>query len=127
MKRTLINAIASTLDAYRSCIKSGNEEWEYKHRDLLKEYEDMLPSGSGVDNGTQIDIQRSKNDKIVLHTAFHHMDEGGGYDGWTEHSIVITPSLVFGFHMKITGRDRNGIKDYLAEMFNSALSEEIQD
>jgi hypothetical protein len=45
------------------------------------------------------------------------MNEGGYYDGWTEHQVIITPSLQHGFDVRVTGQDRNEIKDYLAELF----------
>ena len=50
------------------------------------------------------------------------MDEHGGYDGWTEHKIIVTPSLVYGFELRVTGKDRNDIKDYIAEVMHGALS-----
>ena len=47
--------------------------------------------------------------------------------GWTEPTIVVTPTLSSGFNLKITGRDRNQIKDYLGELFQVALSADIDD
>lgn len=82
---------------------------------IAKECEN-LPSGSGLDNGVRIDLERSKPNKIVFHTEFHHLNENGYYDGWTTHRIVVTPN--FGrFNLKITGRNRNQIKDYLYDLF----------
>lgn len=84
----------------------------------------LLPSGSGVDSGTQIDRDKSNPGKIVLSTSYHHMDEGGCYDGWTEHTVIVTPSFS-GFDLRITGRNRNDIKDYLGDRYYHALAEKI--
>jgi hypothetical protein len=49
------------------------------------------------------------------------MDENGYYCGWTEHNIILTPN--FGsFDMRITGKDKNGIKDYLYQLWFDVFS-----
>ena len=80
------------------------------------------PSGSGFDSGTEL-VTGSMN-KLVFKTAFHHMDEMGGYDGWTEHKVTVTGSLLFDYNIKISGRDRNNIKEYMTEVFCAWLDEE---
>jgi hypothetical protein len=92
--------------------------------DLIPAVNDSAPSGSGFDSGTTLNEEKSKENRLVFDTAFHHMDEWGGYDGWTEHQVIVTPSLVFGFTLRITGRDRNGIKDYINDVFSCWLKEE---
>lgn len=117
LSRNLITEIASTLQAMRNCEKSGNAEWLVKHRERLEQIQrNDLPSGSGLDSGTTIDLDKSTSTKIVLHTSFHHMNDAGMYDGWTEHTLTITPAFG-GIDIKIGGRDRNGIKEYLHEVF----------
>lgn len=118
---TVIEHIASIVDALTRC----NPDWTARHNATLDRLErDYLPSGSGIDSGTKIDRERSKRDRIVLTTEFHHMDgESGMYCGWTEHEIIITPSFIGRFDVRITGRDRNEIKDYLGQLFHDALSE----
>jgi hypothetical protein len=54
------------------------------------------------------------------------MDENGFYDGWTDHTITIRPDLVFQFDMRISGRNKNEIKDYIAECFFHALNAEVE-
>jgi len=111
--------VAQTFNAYNNCIKSGNKEWEDRHannlEDLVKKY---LPRGSGFDNGTKFNWDESKDNKLVFDTAFHHMDENGYYDGWTEHKIIITPDLMNDFNIKITGKNRNNIKEYINSCFS---------
>src|SRR5262245_22807771 len=125
MSKKLYQQIASTVGAYHRCIASNNQEWTDKHLAALHEFEKELPSGSGIDSGTKIDVDVSGDEKIVLLTAYHHMDENGMYDGWTEHKITVTPSFS-GFHLAISGRDRNGIKDYLHDTYSFALDAELQ-
>lgn len=130
MKRTVYVEIASALDAMRRCNRDHEKpgfnhlyEWIKRHEDravtLTREY---MPSGSGFDNGTHIYLRECQNDKLVFMVSFHHMDENGYYDGWTEHKIVVTPSLVHGLNIRITGPNRNDIKEYLAEAFRDALT-----
>ena len=120
----LYQRISSTLAAIENCKRSNNTEWMEEHRDRLEKLMDHMPSGSGFDCGTKLS-DASTFEKLIFETSFHHMDDGGGYDGWTEHSVTVLPSLLYGFTTKISGRDRNGIKDYIGEVFEQVLSEEV--
>ena len=84
-----------------------------------------MPSGSGFDSGTKFDFDKSTPNKLVFQTSYHHMNQNGYYDGWTEHTITVTPSLQFGFDAVIGGRDRNGWKEYAYEVVNGCLNEEV--
>lgn len=127
MDQTVIEAIAQLVDARARCKRDGNAEWFERHTETLRSIQrQYLPSGSGIDSGTRIDMDASKLERVVLTTAFHHMDDGGSYDGWTEHTIVITPSFLGRFSVRISGRDRNGIKEYLTDVFNHALDQTIE-
>ena len=121
---TLANLAALALRALHNCRKMDvDSEWESIWESRLEtELANLLPSGSGFDCGTKLDIEASKPNRLVFITSFHHMDEYGGYDGWTEHKIIVTPSLVYGFELKVTGNDRDDIKDYIAEVMHGALS-----
>ena len=119
----LYRAIASGLEAMQNCVKHGNKEWHTKHGEMLFSMNDVLPSGNGFDCGSEIEIADSKPDMLIIHTSFHHMDEYGGYDGWTDHTVIITPSLTCNFNLRVTGKDRNDIKEYIAEVFDIALQE----
>lgn len=114
--------IAHTLLAMRNCEASGNLEWFSKHREDLRAVN--LPSGSGFDNGSELD-PKSTPEKLVFTTSFHHMNENGMYDGWTDHTVTVRPSLVFGFLITVGGKNRNDIKAYVAEMFECALNSEV--
>lgn len=120
--RTVVQAIAQALLA----IDRSDAEWQAKHeeaiRDLVKK---TGPSGGGIDCGTSVDFDRSRPDLLVFQTSFHHMNEHGSYDGWTNHDVIVKPSLAFGFTLRIMGNDRNGIKDYLADVYQQWLSSEV--
>jgi hypothetical protein len=121
-------ALSRTILAYRNCFKRGNLDWERKHMDrvlaLIKEH---MPSGSGFDNGTSLDVDASTEEKLVFSTGYHHMNENGFYDGWTEHKVTVRASLAFGFRLTVSGRNRNDIKDYIGEAFHFALSTDVDD
>ena len=127
--KTLIEHIAGKLSALRNCEQSGNQEWAAKHLASLRQLEDLLPSGSGFDSGSTLvrDAGASWQERVVIATGFHHMDAGGSYDGWTEHTLTVTPSFIGGFNIKVSGRDRDGIKDYIAEAFSICLSEHYRE
>jgi len=97
-------------------IKTANENFQSKFIEKIHEYEKELPNGSGIDSGCKVDIENSGKNKVVIEFSFHHMNENGYYDGWTEHKAIFKPSLT-GIELKITGKDRNMIKDYLHDLF----------
>lgn len=107
-----------------NCRAAGNNEWLDRHEATLDRLVDMLPSGSGIDSGTTLDRDSCTATKLVLTLGFHHMNDGGMHDGWTEHAIIVTPSFD-GINLRITGRDRNGIKNYLGELYHQVLTETV--
>lgn len=123
--RPLYREIASTLQAYQHCERIGNE-WIHNHyHDLHEMVKMFMPSGSGIDNGIKLDTDESKPDKLVFTFSYHHMNENGMYDGWTDHKCIVTPSLVFEIDLRITGPNRNDVKDYLYETFRTALTSQV--
>ncbi len=120
--------IASKIQAMRNCFNHDNVEWFTRHSDAIDNIvRYYLPSGSGFDAGTQFDACAHVDDnreRLEFQTAFHHMHESGMYRGWTEHKVIVTPSFA-GFDLKVTGRDRNGIKDFIAECFHYALEQDV--
>lgn len=118
--------IAGLVVAIKNCRASGNSEWEHRHEARLKAIvAQFLPSGSGFDTGCFVHITNSTDAKLVIPTEFHHMDENGCYDGWTKHVVIAKASFAFGIDIEVTGRDRNDIKNYIAETFHEALSHKI--
>ena len=115
--------IATCLQAMENCEKSGNNEWFVRHGETINNLvREHLPSGGGWDRGTIIDYGKSTPEKLVFFGSFHHMDEHGGYTAWTDHIITVKASLAFEIEIKISGHDRNGIKEMLHQMFNDSLT-----
>jgi hypothetical protein len=127
MSKQLFQEIASRIQAMENCEKSNNFEWLNKHKArILQLVKDHMPSGSGFDSGTVIDFDASTSEKLVFDTSFHHMDEHGHYDGWTDHTVTVEPSLVYGFTLiDVSGQNRNDIKDYISETFDIVLTTEV--
>lgn len=120
--KELYRVLATLVQARENCLKVRNTEWFDRHTErierLVKNY---MPSGGGFDSGTTLNLSASYPNKLVFDTSFHHMDEAGYYSGWTEHTVTVTPDLASGYHLKVSGRNRNDIKDYIAECFSHSL------
>ena len=119
----IYRTIAARVLARQNCfIRDDPLDWFTKHGEyidaLVKRY---APSGSGFDAGTRLDWDATTPERLVFVTSFHHLTEHGYYDGWTEHRVTIRPSLALAYHMTISGRDRNEIKDYIGECFSAFL------
>ena len=132
--------IAHIVAAIRNCEKSNNKVWLEKWVLQLGQLMKQAPSGSGIDCGTKIRMEpnvtnskhsrcynhislASTGERLIFDTSYHHMDDVGYYDGWTEHTITVTGSLTSGFKLAISGRDRNDIKEYLHEVYSFWLDD----
>jgi hypothetical protein len=124
MRRTIAEQIAHKLTAIRNCERSENWEWRDHHAADLVTLVEEGPSGSGWDCGTQFDADNSDANKLVFFGSYHHMDEMGSYDGWTDHVITVRPDFVHKLDIKISGRDRSAIKDDLHQLFYFWLTSE---
>lgn len=125
--KTLIQRIANKVEYLKRC--EGNPQYVIytdKARENLDRLLKHLPSGSGIDSGTKLDWDRSSEKRVIFTLGFHHMDEHGFYAGWTEHTAIVTPSFD-GFDLKITGKDRNQVKEYLYDTYYHALRQPITD
>lgn len=121
----LAKLLAQTVQARANCVESGNAEWHGRHSHAIHALvRALMPSGSGIDAGTKIDLPASTPDKLVFTTAFHHMDQNGFYDGWTEHTVRVTPTFG-GIDIAISGRNRNDVKDLLHGAFYAALMQDV--
>lgn len=124
----LYRALSLALQAIRDCEESGNEEWRIAHtKRLHKLVSEHMPSGAGVDNGTTLDLDRSEPERLVFVTSFHHMNDNGVYDGWTEHTVTAKPSFPYEVDLKVSGQNRNDIKSYLHEIFADCLTREVKE
>lgn len=120
--------LARLVAARLNCAKCENWEWFEKHEAAIgKLMSDHFPSGSGFDGDSNVDLEASTPEKFVIRTEYHHMDEHGGYDGWSALTVTVKPSLAFGFNVKLTGikrkyaHDRDYFEEVLAEFLDKQL------
>jgi len=125
-KEKVFRQIAQLIGCLDRCHKANNCEWLTKHGERLNEIMDSAPSGSGIDNGTVLLLEDSTPNKLLFSVDYHHMNDHGYYDGWSEHTVTVRPCLQFGIEIKISGRDRNDIKDYLHEVYHHWLNENVE-
>jgi hypothetical protein len=123
-QRSFVAEIAAKVGAYKRCTEKGNV-WADKHLEWLELAAKELPSGSGIDRGTTIDIEASSDSRVVLLVSYHCMDENGYYCGWRDYKIVVTPSFQ-GFNLAVKGRDYNGLKEYLGELYHYHLGKLVE-
>ncbi len=98
------------------------EYWEDKVDEVMDKY---APSGSGFDRGTEFLVDSSDERRLVFVTSFHHMNEGGFYTDWTEHTVAVTPSLMLDFDIRVSGGDED-IKSYIVDVFVEFLRTEVK-
>lgn len=120
MERKLYKELSSLVQARKTCIESSNNEWAVKHgTTIARLVSNHLPSE------WKIDVNSSHADKLVFEGSYHHMNDVGYWDGYTDHTIVLTPSLLSDFNLRISGRNRNEIKEYIHDIFDTAMREDV--
>lgn len=124
MRKTTVRVLAETQGALDRCLEWHGIRGDYSaaiasHRRAIELVMQNAPSGAGIDSGTTLlDVTA---DRVRFGCSFHHMSDSGGYDGWTEHTIVVRPSFS-GIDVRVTGRDRNDVKSYLADVYSTWLT-----
>ena len=117
--RPLYQKIAVLLDAVSTCRKRGNLAWLTVHsEELSRLIEEKMPQASGFDTGLSV---RANSNRIEFIVSFRHVD------GWTEHFVIVTPSLADGFNLRVTGHDRDNIKAHIHECFDACLRADISE
>jgi len=89
---TLAESIAIACEALNNIntnpMFQDHNDSRIKWERILEEYEDALPSGSGIDTGTQIDAEHSGVDGVHLTGSYHAMDQCG-YCGWVNFDVRV--------------------------------------
>ena len=93
----------------------------------LEKLEALLPSGSGIDDGTKINLEKSMPNMIILDSSYHCMEDGY-YTEWVDFEVTILPSLAQEYYMEIEidGDDIVNLSDYLHETYGISLSEKVE-
>lgn len=122
----LYEVLAQAIQAQQNCVTNNNTSWFGKWYDFIEDLvKDHFPKGSGFDNGTTLE-EDFNPERLVFDVSFHHMNENGMYDGWTDHQVIVTPSLSHGCNLRITGPNRNEIKDYIHDVFTAVLHKKVE-
>jgi hypothetical protein len=113
-------AIATLLEQAIRIDNTTEKSAGYIFRKIEAICREHMPSGSGFDNGSKLNIGKSTPDKLIFDTAFHHMNEQGVYAGWTHHAVVVRSSMVGGYGVSVVvkGRNSNQIKEHIEEAFS---------
>ena len=118
----VISELSVTSEALERCKAEGNKEWKEKHEKYLKKLLEYLPNGSGYDNGTH--LVSITPQKAIFQTSFHHMNDVGFYDGWTDHKVTVCATFS-GIEVNVSGRNKNNITEMIADDFHFALMQEV--
>ena len=128
----IYQAIAQQVSRKLNILNGDNlaANWSPEHRKTvladcdakIKALMDEAPHGSGFDGGIHLLEDDSTPNRLVFSCDFHHMNDSGYYDGWSDHTAIVTPDLAFGYSLRITGRNRNDIKEYIAEALGCWLN-----
>jgi hypothetical protein len=129
-KQKVYQVLSNSLVALNNCIDSHNKEWEDRWADVINDVMKNAPSGSGIDNGTTLEMEISMNsltesEKLIFSFGYHFMNEDGYYDGWESYVLTVTPSFT-NINLKFKGKNRNDIKDYLHDVYYDWLNEEVE-
>lgn len=124
---TNLEFIAQSLQRAEYWEKNGNLKTAQDIRDALQTWvKRNAPRGSGIDSGTTLDLDKSHSERVVLSTAFHHMDENGYYDGWTYHTVAAKASLMYKVLITVGGKNRNDIKNYLYQVYEHWFGKQLE-
>lgn len=129
--KTIAQGIATRVEARLHCIETGSYRWAGRHEEEIERLVDLLPSGSGIDSGNEIDYDKSRGNKLVINSGYHIMDEMGGYTDWIDYRVVVTPSLINGILVNIIGQfsghaNTYDLKDYLHELYYHTLNQSAE-
>ena len=127
MSQPQIRTLATQISAELFRIGHPNKDIVSDAMACLDRLAEFLPSGSGFDSGTTLDVDQSSPEKLVFDTSFHAMNEYGYYDGWTDHTVTAQPSFVLGLIICEPANDNPlDIMEYVAETFLEALGQDIE-
>ena len=76
--RPIYQQLAISVDAMKRCSERGNDEWYTKHRNTIETIvNNHMPRGSGIDNGTSLDFDRSNGERIRVRYVFSSYERVG--------------------------------------------------
>jgi hypothetical protein len=125
MNDTVASKIACCVTAWKNCVKSGNDVWEYNWDCMIDEIEkNILPHGSGFNGKMEISRDETNFNRIVINAEYLKMNENGYYDGWITFKVIAYAQF-HGIDIRITGlskKDKNECSEYFGDIFHCVLS-----
>lgn len=118
-KRKLYIELANLVQTRRALLSNRDYAGKY-----AKAANQLVAKFLAQDSGfydTKIDLGLSHGDRLVFYTSFLHIDDKKR----TEHTVTVTPSLQYGFHMRIGGRNYRDVKSYIVRVFEESLNATI--
>jgi len=88
------------------------------HSDAIKKIMDNAPTGAGIET---LNLIHASGKCIEFWCSYHHMNHNGYYDDHSGHCVTVKPDLQFDISIRVNGRNRNDIKDYLGDVFQEWL------
>lgn len=123
--QTMATAFVSVKMALDNCKRNHNGEWRVRWHERLNALVQLIPSGSGIDQTPRTELGvEIEPDAIRFDVGYHHMNSDGFYTGWTEHTVTIRPAFD-GINVRVSGPNRNDVKDYIHEVMNHAFTRHV--
>ncbi len=118
-----IGLLVGAIEAQKRCVKQGNEEWEEKWEEVIKEEVGKLPHGGGIDGEWKVDRERTNGKRVVMHGSYHAMDTYGMYDRWIYFRVTIEASFEMWYDIKIVGNfgKYQDVKEYLYDTLQHVI------
>jgi hypothetical protein len=108
-------------------IDKGNPELVEYYMNILDDILNTTPHGSGIDSDITLN-SKSTEKCLIFDISFHYMNVNGFYVGWYDFELKVTPSLIRGIDLKITGEEPTyELKDYLYELMFDWLNSEYEE
>ena len=113
----LYSDIARAVNGYHM---TDNPKTKEANEIILKNLEALLPVNEFIET-RKIDIQKSTCQRLVILVRYKNVHEYKNYNSITGHQLIITPSLIDGFNIRITGLDRRGSKEKIEKLFTNFI------
>ena len=101
---------------------ASQKNWAKRTKELSL-LQKLLPNGKGIREreGLAVILLESTKKRIVIDTTYWHTNNS---DERTSHQVIITPSFEGEINIRITGKNKDNVKEYLHDIFREALMKE---
>ena len=119
MNRTVAfySDVARAINGYHM---TDNPKTKEVNENIIKNLEALLPVNEFIE-ARKIDIQRSTGQRLVILVRYKNVHEYKSYNSITGHQLIITPCLMNGFNIRLTGLDRRGSKEKIEKLFTNFI------